>query len=389
MRIAVLGAGAMGSATARDLVESHRVERVIIGDRDEERLVNLAKRLDSSKVSIRVLDATQPESLRQFLEEVDGLINAAIWHYNLDVMRACLDCRIPYTDLGGFYHMTRRQLGLHEAFVEAGVTAVICCGSSPGTTNVMARYAVDQLDTVREVHIRNGCGEFDERANSSVITVSYNLGVMLDELSTPAYMFSHGEFVEVPPLSGAEEVVFPEPIGVATAYHTRHSEVATMPVVWKEKGIQECTFKLALPAPVVEKLKFLIDLGLASDKPLQLGGSLVTPRDLLSALVARIPQPTGEPNDCDFLKVVVIGTKGGRRVEITMEMAARPHSRWRIGATALDTGIPPSIVMQMTLDGRISSVGVFPPEAVVPPEPYFRELEAREMAVYQTTRWQV
>ena len=39
-------------------------------------------------------------------------LNATDYPFNLDVMRAALAARVPYADLGGLFHMTRRQYEL-------------------------------------------------------------------------------------------------------------------------------------------------------------------------------------------------------------------------------------------------------------------------------------
>lgn len=47
-----------------------------------------------------------------------------------------------------------------------------------------------------------------------------------------------------------------------------------------------------------------------------------------------------------------------------------------------DTGVPPSVVSQMILNGKISSPGVYPPELVVPEEDFFKELAKRKIYIY-------
>ena len=54
-------------------------------------------------------------------------------------------------------------------------------------------------------------------------------------------------------------VDFPEPYGTLNLYNMIHnSEVAPMPIAYKDKGIKNVAFKLALPTLFEERLRFLM-----------------------------------------------------------------------------------------------------------------------------------
>jgi len=56
MKVAVFGAGLMGSAIARDLVKSKEVDYVAVYDIDRKRLNSLAQTEHSSKLSLKLHD---------------------------------------------------------------------------------------------------------------------------------------------------------------------------------------------------------------------------------------------------------------------------------------------------------------------------------------------
>ena len=89
-----------------------------------------------------------------------------------------------------------------------------------------------------------------------------------------------------------------------------------------------------------------------------------------------------ELNDCDVLRAVVRGQKDGVEKEIMVESVIRTSTKWGFMAGALDTGVPPSIVAQMIHAGTVTARGALSPEQCIPPIPYFKELEKREMPVY-------
>ncbi|HEX2348407.1 MAG TPA: saccharopine dehydrogenase NADP-binding domain-containing protein, partial [Ktedonobacterales bacterium] len=161
MRLVVLGGGAMGRITVRALAEDARVSQVIVGDVQVEAAERAVAALRAGREKCRVVacDVRDHASTARLLEGADAVLNATDYTFNLDVMHAALAARVHYADLGGLFHMTRRQYELDSAFREAGIAAVLGIGSTPGITNLLARVAVDALDRVERLDVRIGCGD--------------------------------------------------------------------------------------------------------------------------------------------------------------------------------------------------------------------------------------
>jgi lysine 6-dehydrogenase len=410
MRVLVLGgAGAMGRWTIRDLTESEGVDEVVAADLDGGRAretAGWAAAQAGSNGSARVrgvaLDAGDGAALRRAFEAAHVVCNCAVYATNLPAMEACADTGTHYVDLGGLFHTTRRQLALHDRFTAAGATAVIGMGGSPGTTNVMAALAGRELDVVDEVQVRLGIAEFAPPA--APLPVPYAIQTVLDEFSVPAVAFRDGAFVEVAAMSEQEELDFPAPVGRVRVGHTLHSEVATLPLHFADRGVRSVSFKVGFPADFMDRMALLVGLGLARTDPVELRGGPVVPRELLVRLIqetAARPGPQAAPHDAEAIWVRVRGRRAERSgepalaptldrptgpVEVLAECVVRPHPRWRAGAGDLDTGVPPSIVAQFLGHKLIDRPGVFAPEDAVPPEPYFAELARRHMEVAIITR---
>ncbi|HET89583.1 MAG TPA: saccharopine dehydrogenase, partial [Chloroflexi bacterium] len=157
MRIVVLGgAGKMGCIAVQDLAGDSRVGEVIIADYDVAQARTVADVIQSDKVHIQQVDATDHASLVGVLQGADVCLNATVYYFNLAVMDACLAAGAHYTDMGGLFHTTRKQLELSDRFAEAGLSAVLGMGSAPGVPNLQARYAADRLDTVEYIRIYDG-----------------------------------------------------------------------------------------------------------------------------------------------------------------------------------------------------------------------------------------
>ncbi|MEK6847493.1 MAG: hypothetical protein AABY16_04990, partial [Nanoarchaeota archaeon] len=56
---------------------------------------------------------------------------------------------------------------------------------------------------------------------------------------------------------------------------------------------------------------------------------------------------------------------------------------WEDAGGNIATGMPASIMAQMVKEKIISEKGSFAPEAVVPPELFFKELRKRKMVIYE------
>ncbi|HLF81839.1 MAG TPA: saccharopine dehydrogenase NADP-binding domain-containing protein, partial [Anaerolineales bacterium] len=135
MRIVILGgAGIIGKVIARDLIQD--VDEVVIADLDLQAAQSTAAAIGGG--SPARVDVTQQQELVTLLRGAGACVNSVNYYFNLPVMRACLEAEVPYLDLGGLFHTTRKQLELHPEFQRAGVTAVLGLGSCPGVANVQA-----------------------------------------------------------------------------------------------------------------------------------------------------------------------------------------------------------------------------------------------------------
>ncbi len=372
----------MGRITVRDLAETAaRSLDIIVADRDGRAARRLASELPRRVTAIEA-DAASPASLARTLTGATVVVNACHHDFNLRVMDAALKAGSHYLDLGGLFHVTRRQLARDAQFRRAGLLAVCGMGSAPGIVNVMARAAASGLDRVREIQIAVGTRDATRRRGRSLLDTSYSIQTVLDEASQPAALFTCGALWFVEPLSRPEAVRFPAPVGLQHPACTLHSELATLPQSFRSKGVREVSFKIAFPGDLADRLRFVHALGLTSRDPMTVNGRTIVPRDLLLALLAAAPRPVaaGPRDEYEVLRVTVRGKQGRRSVEVILDCHVPGMPSWGIGVD-IDTGAPPSIVAQMLAAGALDARGVLPPERAIPPQPFFRELRRRGMRI--------
>ena len=379
MRIIVLGgAGKMGCIAVQDLAGDQRVKEVVIADYDLEQARTVAEVINSPKVSIQQVDLNDHDALVGLLKGADTCLNATVYYTNLPVMEACLEAGACYTDMGGLFHTTRKQLELSDRFAEAGLSAVLGMGSAPGVPNIQARYAADRLDTIEYIRIYDGI----KPPPPDDVRFTYAVPTIVDELTEPPMVYRDGEFIACEPLTEFEDYWFAPPLGLLPMHLSLHSEVATLPVTFRDKGVKECFFKInywGMAPETVEKVRVLAEFGFAGREAVNVKGQPVVPRDLMVALMGGYvppitdflaPPKTQPPDWVKEIVTEVRGTKDGK------------DTTYRLGTLtckgALPTGVAPARAAVWLAEGRIPP-GVYPPEAALDPVPFFKELEQREI----------
>jgi saccharopine dehydrogenase (NAD+, L-lysine-forming) len=237
MRIVVLGgAGKMGSIAVQALTKEDRVDEIVIADFNTEQAKVVADYIGSSKISVRHVDINDHDLLVKTLQGADACLNATVYYTNLPIMEACIEAEVPYTDMGGLFHTTLKQLKLNNRFAEKGISAVLGMGSAPGIPNIQSRYAADRLDTIEYIRIYDGI----KPPAPDDMRFTYAVPTILDEMSLAPMVYRNGEFVAEEPLTGFEDYWFSEPLGLLPMHYSLHSEVATIPITFQDKGVKEC-----------------------------------------------------------------------------------------------------------------------------------------------------
>ncbi len=376
MRAVVLGGGGLtGRASVRALAHGTVFDAVIAADLSAE-LANAAAKAAGPKASAQPIDVRNAEALARLLREADVVVNAVQYGFNLVVMDAALAAGVPYLDFGGLFHTTRRQLERDAQFRDRGILAIPGLGQVPGISNVLAFEAARDLDTVESIVLRDGWR--DLTVGGPEISFTWSPSTFLDEMVLPAMVFEDGAYREYPPMSGAEEFDFAEPVGKTRVYRTLHSEPATLPESLREKGLRRCEWKEG--GPGIDVLRTMALLGLASDRPLSVRGTEVVPRQFTLALLEReklLGVPPGvEVDDWEVLDIELTGTQRGARTVRHANARFAPRPDWNLTATEYAVGIAGAIGAELIARGEVHGAGVLPPERCVP-APTFRAELAR------------
>jgi saccharopine dehydrogenase (NAD+, L-lysine-forming) len=213
------------------------------------------------------------------------------------------------------------------------------------------------------------------------------LQTILEEFSFEPAVFKRGRFTFVEPMSGADPHRFPDPVGTRRPFFTLHSEVATLPLSFRERGVKEVTFKIAFDDDFIDRVRFLRDMGFGSHRPIRVRDCEVRPIELANrvAMSQEGPKRVGPLKQYEIVRTVVKGKQGKKKVTVVADCHTTGMPSWGIG-TDVNTGCPPAIAAQMLAAEEISASGALPPEKAVPPGPFFERLSKRRMPIKVSRR---
>ena len=386
MKALVLGAaGQIGAYTVQDLVEFSKAEVIA----SSLRLGDVRKSVDDLHLADRVqvieLDINDTDAVAKVAKAggVDTVVNCAWYQTNLAAMKACLRAGVHYTDLGGFFDTTLKQLEFDKEWRKAGINATIGLGSTPGLTNIAGAAGAAKLDMVDTINLY--CSWGNTLPVKEPGWPGYSIRTVLDEFTQEPVMWLDGKHAKQPVLSGEATVTMQEPVGKVTTYYVKHSEPATLGR-YVGKGCRNVTFRIGFPGTDFATFKTLSGLGFADTEGIPFGDQRISPLDFLTSMYQRAisksrhDAPPKEEYEYDAFRIDVFGTLNGTPATVTYHIMTWNDPERGIPSSR-DTSVPPAVVSYWQGTGKIKEPGVFPPEATVDPEPFFVEMGKRKIRV--------
>lgn len=365
------GSGDMGRMGVAIMLESQIVTSITVADINLERAEHFIEMVGSDKLRPSKIDVTQHDELVKLISDHDIVVNTVGPYYEFanPIMEATIEAKRNYIDINDDAKPTLEMLEKSQKAKEAGITAVIGLGASPGLTNLMAVLACSELDEVDNLITAWGSGPtkqgkktqyyvlprkyYSKYKDSQLIANAATMHLFYETLETVP-TFKDGKMVEIKPLTEAEPLQFP---GFKDAYvcHLGHPEPVTLPRVINANSVSNVMY---LGKPVTEMVrKFSQQI---SNKELTIGEASIAFFKETKKLYKEPEVLKEYANFPPTLCVVVTGTKEGKRKKIAIAGNRAPF-----GAMAGVTGVPLAIGALMILEGKINRKGVFTPEEVI------------------------
>jgi lysine 6-dehydrogenase len=383
---AVLGSGRQGTAAAYDMARFGDAKRVLLADLDpgaaEKSAARVNRLLDRQVAEACRMDVTEPKQLVAMLSEVDAFLSAVPYWHNPQITTAAIRAGASMTDLGGNTELVRTQLLQSPQAEKAGIAVIPDCGQVPGMGTSLITYAMSQLDSTDEVMMWDGGNPAEPRPPFNYI-LTFNIAGLTNEYHGVAHLIRGGRRVEVPTFlpEDYETIELPDPIGEMEAF-VAGGGTSTMP--WTLEGKLQTLWNKTLRWPGhFAQWKAYMDAGLLEEQPIEVGGSNVSPRQVLHALLD--PKIKAGPEERDFVvvRVVARGIKDSKPAELLVELIDRYDPDTGFTAMERTTGWDASIKTIMSAQG-LTPRGVHPAELAVPPALYVDELRRRGFSLRES-----
>jgi len=358
------GCGAVGSVVVKTLAAQDVFSQIIIGDINRQRADTIISENPQNNISFIHVKAEDPQSIQSAITGCDLVINCIGPFYKTvkTILDQVIAARINYVDVCDDVDVTLEIFELHEKAKNAGITALIGMGSSPGATNLLAKFAADHLldetDAIDIFHAHGG----EPVEGEGVIghrfhCMRIDIPMFLDgELRHVKFFKKDGRALRRTfdfPALGNDIKVYPYP----------HPEQVTLP---KYIPLKQVTNRgTVLPDEYYTLTKDVCKAGLASREPVNVNGRPVVPYDFAMAYIIRererILKETDFGRQRGCCSVVATGKKDGKYQEYRFHMASQSE------ALGEGTGIPAAMGGLLMQQGKIKEKGVLPPEGCVNP----------------------
>lgn len=348
-RIAVLGAGLIGGVLARELASEPDFE-VTVFDASEPALQRVG---GDSGLAVRRADLSKPDVIAAAVSDADAVVGALPGVLGFAMLRAVVEAGKPIADIS---FSPEDPLQLEALARECGSTAIVDCGVSPGLSNFAVGTAIRDLDPVESVRIYVG-GLPVERRWPFEYSVVFSATDVVEEYTRPARVFEDGSLVTRPALSELERLDVP---GVGTLEGFLTDGLRTLLRTVPARSMREKTLRYPGHAGVMEILR---EAGFFDEAPLELpGGVRVSPRAVTERLLTRAWHRHEGGEEFTYLKVVVVGRRGGARVEKTFELLDRTDPASGTTSMARTTAFPCAAATRMLARGEYRDPGIRPLE---------------------------
>ncbi len=375
MKIAVIGAGMMGSAVAWDLARSKDVDEVRVADFDEHRLAAVKEK--SGAVTSKI-DVTDRARVQRFLRGTDAAVSALPHGVVHPADLAAIDCGAKLVNIA----FEDEQMALDGRARERGSVLMPGCGVAPGLSNILVAEGMRSMDRPREGHIYvGGLPQKPEPPLSYRLLFSVK-GLIREYVSARVVRSSEVRYVG--PFAEVEKVRFREPIGTLEAFYTDGLGSS----IYSLKGLEQLDERTLRYPGHAERIKFLLDAGFFSSDAVHVDGVSVVPSEVSAAVLQKL-LTRGDPKDFTVMRVITVGTRRGKRVEVSFELLDDYDEENNVTSMGRTTGFTAATVARMLGRGEIAGAGVLPPESALGAKEVRRllsELASKGVVVRRKTR---
>jgi lysine 6-dehydrogenase len=349
MKVAVLGAGMVGSAIAIDLASRHHVTAVDVSNTN---LELLEKR--NPRIEIQQADLRDYSSYPQLLSSFDIVVTAVPGFMGFKTLEAVIDCGKNIVDISFF---PEDVLQLDKLAKAKGVTVITDCGVAPGMSNfIIGRHNEEMKIDALEIYVG---GLPKVRKKPFQYKAPFSPADVIEEYTRPARLMENGHIIVRPALSEVEWIHF-ENLGTLEAFNTDglRSLLYTMPHIKNQK---EKTMRYPGHVDIILSLK---ESGFFNETPIDVNGTKISPLKVTSQILFNEWKLGLEEEELTVMKVKLIGKKDDESKTIEWSLLDFYDQETKTSSMARTTGYTCTAAVNLIAQNFFNEKGVFPPELV-------------------------
>ncbi len=348
-KIAVLGAGMVGSAIAIDLAKHHDVTSIDISEDALSQLNTKDKKIKTIKS-----DLSDHKNYRQLLEPFDYVITAVPGFMGYATLEAVIKAKKNVVDIS---FSPENTLELNDVAKQNNVTALVDFGVAPGMSNLILGYynelmQIDNFECMVGGLPKLRIKPFEYKAPFSPIDV-------IEEYTRPARFIENGHLVIKPALSDAELIDF-EHAGTLESFNTDglRSLLYTMSHIpnMKEKTLR-------YPGHI-DLVKALMKGGFFDDKKIIHKGIEFTPIQFSSAILFNQWKLGKNEKEFTIMRIKISGKEINKEKSILYNLYDEYDDATNTSSMARTTGYTCNAAMHLLMNDLFNDKGVFAPEVV-------------------------
>ena len=401
MKAVVIGAtGRQGKGVIDYLLKQKDVTEVVACARRMDKVKGLIESLRDDRLQPKFIDVSERKNTVEALKGADVAINCAYEGYNTDedyvnlelvTTQAALEAGVNYVGLGGA-PPAPEQLALGNDFERKDILAILGMGILTGLLQIMAAYAINRLDRTDRVDMRYGERDLvPPEEHTQPLALGPKLGPKGEiELSygflnstrfrycVESVSYENRKLIYAASRGNPEPYIFRGPIGTLTVTQSPGSAVISLSRSFPE--IKHITLKTAGNPDFDKNVGLLRDLGFFGNIPINVKGKMVSPWDVLIALIGKLPPETKAPDIRSEARVVVCGEEAGKEVEYSISWLRIGSSAAKVHIIA-SSGLCAAISAVMLGRRQTKGKGVLMPEVCIPPELFLNEFANAGMEI--------
>ncbi len=359
----------MGTYAVRALLGMKACDEIIVADLDEKRAASFAEKAGEG-VSPLALDVSDQEALDRAVSEADLVMNTVgpFFKFGKIVLSSCIRIKRHYVDICDDWQPTLELLELNDQAREAGITAIIGMGASPGVSNVLGKKAIAELDSAESIFTGWSIDaakpeRVGDKASAATVHGIY-------QLSGTIRVFDGGKYIDALPIKPVD-LDYPG-IGVRRTYTIGHPESVTFPRYFPELQKSQNVFLSSLFNVVgLNVISWLVNRKLLTiDNAAHLAEMIegaARPEETPAKMLADLANKKKAPLPPMF--GLALGTKDGAPASAACAILSAPA-----GGMGGITGVPLAVSAAMVLGGKVKERGVFAPEGALDPDQFLDTL---------------